>query len=86
MSRGVHGTIKNNSLESVLCIKILQNRLNIHYLMPFASVGCGCGKWGGSKANTIVGSIKDRIKPLKKSVTVDKVEARSGVTADVFDD
>ncbi len=69
-----------------MAARMLQIRRNGRHPILSSSIGCGRGERGSGEANPVVGSIIDGIEPLKESVAVDKVEARSCGRADVVDD
>ena len=49
-------------------------------------VGSGVGKRGGSKTNTVIAGIVDRIEAFEEGLTVDEIKTLAGVRAKITDD
>ena len=69
------------------CLTIrLQHQPALRVLTQSRLVGSGVGERGGSKTNTLIAGIVDRIEAFEEDLTVDSVKTLAGVPAKIADD
>jgi len=68
------------------CLTRLQHQPTLRVPTQRRLVGSGVSERGGSKTNTLIAGIVDRIEAFEEDLTVDPVKTLAGVRAKIADD